>query len=367
MDLSHRDLPAQETFFVSSRVRSSLLASIGLGVEAFAGVQEHPGRSLDDTFEWAAAPFEDLRSGVRVVDSSELTKRYPGRWGLRSTMERDGLPLYVRPQDVPDGWPQPVWRVGAVDGLRWRIRGGRRTMLVADAFTVVGSIAESNVLGSGTPSVDRVLTGIASLTREQVGDFGWSGARAIDHPVLDRHDPLRSVFGRVAWRIIGAIEARAQSVDPEAGGEFYSGCYFVYRLTNERWLGTLTAALLAATAPLLEERLTEDQMDLRIRPWQVLVGELPSTALPAIDDPRLSVPPSTDLERALVPWHERGLTGRVWARLAFPFRHPILTAAPVLLLLGTALLLGPEVTLITFSVLLLMTIAIRRALPFELF
>jgi hypothetical protein len=330
LELAFRDLPTQESFFVSSRIRSSLLASIGLAADALAGVRDEPD-GPDAAFEGAAAPVEDIRPGARVVDTAEPRKVYPGRHGLSPRMERDGLPIYLRPQDVPDGWPQAVWRVGEVEGLRWRIRGGERAMLVADAFTILGPITTSQALGVGGASVEHVMAEIGSLSRDQVRGFGWSGARAFDHPVLDRHDPLSASQRRVCWTVVGAIEARAQEVDPDAGGEYYSGCYFVYRLDDARWLAAMNAAVLAVSTAVLSDRLTPEQVDLRTRPWRVLAGDLPADALPAMDDPGLSVSPSEALVKALVPRRERGLAGQLWPRVAFPIRHPIWTVSTIIL------------------------------------
>jgi len=357
VDLALRDLPTQETFFVSSRVRSSVLASIGLAANALAGVRDEPG-GPDATFEGAAAPVEDLIPAERVVDGAEPRKVYPGRHGLSPRMERDGLPIYVRPQDVPDGWPQAVWRVGEVDGLRWRIRGGERSMLVADAYTVLGRITASHAIGVGGASVERVIGEIGSLSRDQVRAFGWSGEHAFDDPVLQRHDPLRASVGRVIWTAIGALETRAQEVDPDAGGEFYSGCYFVYRLDDARWLAAMNAAMLAVSTAVLSDRLTLEQADLRTRPWRVLTGDLPADTLPAADDSRLSVPPSTALVNALVPWRERGLAGRVWPRIAFPVRHPILTVSMIVLGLLASWVFTAEGALTAFAVLFLLILVL---------
>jgi hypothetical protein len=356
LDLALRDLPTQESFFVSSRIRSSVLASVGLAADALAGVRDEPG-GPDATFESAAAPVEEIRPGLRVVDTAEPRKVYPGRHGLSPKVERDGLPIYLRPQDVPDGWPQAVWRVGAVEGLRWRIRGGERAMLVADAFTVLGPLTASQALGVGGATVERVMAEIGSLSPDQVRAFGWSGARAFDHPVLDRHDPLSASQRRVSWTVVGALEARAQAVDPDAGGEYYSGCYFVYRLDDARWLAAMTAASLAVSTAVLSDRLTPEQADVRTRPWRVLTGDLPVEALPAMDDPRLSVAPSEAVVKALVPWRERGLAGRVWPRLAFPVRHPIWTVSMVALALLASWIFTAEGALTAFVVLLLLIVA----------
>ena len=326
---------------------------MGLAANALAGVRNEPG-GPDVTFAWAAAPVEDLVARARVVDRADPRKVYPGRFGLMPRMERAGLPVYARPQDVPDGWPQAVWRIGEVEGLRWSILSGKRSRLVADAFTVIGQITASQALGMGAAAVERVMREIESLGRDRVRAFGWSGVRVFDHPVLDRHDPLRSSQDRVIGTVIGAIEARAQAVDPHAGDDHYVGCSFVYRLDDARWRAATNAAVLAVSTAVLSDRLTPEQADLRTRPWRVLTGDLPADALPAMDDARLSVPPSKALVNGLLSWRERGLVGWVWPRLAFPVRHPILTISMIVLGLLASWIFTAEGALTAFAVLVLL-------------
>ena len=326
MDLAHRDLPATETLFVSARVRSSLLASLGLPADALTGVRSEPGGPDVPLIE-AAAPIEALRPGLRIVDTSERRKVYPGRHGLVPQVEREGLRLYLRPEDVPDGWPNPVWRVGNVEGLRWQIRGGQPNGLVADAFTVLGPIPAEMTLGSSGAVSAATLEAVGRLTTEQVRRFSFNVGH-VDDPALPTHDLLGRTAGRLTWLAILALEKRAEEIDPQAGGEFYRGCYFVYELTDPHWLSAMRALTLAIRTMALADRMTSKQIETRMRPWRILLGEYPAESLPLSDDANLSVPPSAELIRQLVPWQERGASGRVWRVVTFPVRHPMWAVIP---------------------------------------
>ena len=368
MALAHRNLPTQRTFFVSGWEVARVLASASLAADALAGVHEKPfgpPARLDPPFENIAALVEDLQPGVRVIDTSAPRKLYPGRWGLSPRLWRDGLHIDLRPEDVLDGWPKPVWRVGEVEGLRWHIVSGKQAWLVADAYTLLGPITKSESIGVGGEAVDAIHETISTLTPDRVHAFGWRGYAEFDHPALDRGDPLRLSLSRASVVIELDFEARAEKTDPDAGGEvLLMGDYPVYRLTDKQWLGAMAAAQLAARTQVLAERMTPEQVELRMRPWRVLIGEESADRLPEMTDPRLSVPPSADLIRTLVPWQERGLAGRVRPWVTFPYRHPIWTAIVIVLVTGLlvrgrlviALLLLPAAGLFVIGLLVLLVI-----------
>ena len=57
---------------------------------------------------------------------------------------------------------------------------------------------------------------------------------------------------------MGWIEDRSWAVDPGAGGFYYSGCYFVYQLTERHWLAAMGRAMNAASVAILGEALGPD-------------------------------------------------------------------------------------------------------------
>jgi len=71
---------------------------------------------------------------------------------------------------------------------------------------------------------------------------------------------------------LGAVEQRAREVDNDAGGEYYSGCYFVYELTDPHWLTASSLATQAAEALAVPELFAKEGCVERIRPWRELLA-----------------------------------------------------------------------------------------------
>ena len=251
--------------WISDRIAANAWLEMGITPNALDGVRDAP--DLEAMLPRPAS----LEIGQRVVDTSKPEKRYPGKHGLVGHMERTGIRIYTSPNHVPEGWPKPIWQIGNAEGLRWVIRSGRPSYIVADAVTVIGQSPGWASFGPSGQRVVEVLEAIGRLTREQVMAYphtGWGEPRPA--PEIGRQE--YRWFCRAASFAIMLMEHRAQEVDPNAGGEYYRGCYMVYEIDEGHWLAALDAAGKAACAEAVGPALAGSDYARQTAPWRELLG-----------------------------------------------------------------------------------------------
>ena len=251
------------TFWVTDRFVSSPLVDLEIGPDSLAGVRDAP-----DIEAMLPPVMPDVAIGMRVEDPSSPRKVYPD--GKTARMERLGISLYARPDDVHGNWREPIVSVGKVEGMRWVIRGSRASGLVCDAATVVGLTPGWRMFGPSGERVVRILAQIDRLTAAQVRSFSRSGWDPSESPTA--HPALERALGAARGTVVGLMESRAQVVDEEAGGEYYRGCYFVYELNHPQWLAALDAGLRAVTAEVLSETLDPSVTETLRAPWRELLA-----------------------------------------------------------------------------------------------
>jgi hypothetical protein len=254
-------------YFVSSRVAATPYAIMGLDQPGLLeGVVDAPDISS------VLGPLEPIAVGSRITDRSEPRRVYPGRVGIFPSMEREGLRFYAAPEVVMVGPGESMWQVTGLENTRWVVRGGKPAWFVCDAYTVVAEVPSWRMYGPHGRAVVAMLEGAAAVKPAGVrrlppGAQRLPGPEAKDIvPVVHRR---RMSAMQAAYR---AVETRAREVDDDAGGEFYSGCYFVYELTDPHWITASRLATQAAEAIAAPELFAEAELDERIRPWRELVA-----------------------------------------------------------------------------------------------
>ena len=113
-------LSGRRDWYVSGRVEAdpfgAALASLGVTELNLDGLP------AADVLQRLRPERRELAPGQLVIDESAPRTVYPD--GKHAVPERTGLAVYPSPEDVPDDWPNPIYRVGVVKGLRWVVRGG---------------------------------------------------------------------------------------------------------------------------------------------------------------------------------------------------------------------------------------------------
>jgi hypothetical protein len=260
-------LPARSIWYVSGRVEagSPLAAAIlSMGITEFS-LDGHPAA---DTVHRLLPGRQELKRGQRVVATSAASWVSPD--GKHKILERNGLALYPRPEGVPEDWPNPIYRVGYVKGLRWVVRGGEPSWIVCDALTVVARIPSWRLFGRHGEDVAAVLEGIGRLQKAQVRRFPHEGRSDDPESIPPRGHLLFAPFSHAARQVIVAIEHRVREIDQEAGGEIIRGGHINWEITEPTWLAAMDAAGKAATAAVLRDRLTSDRYLRRTEAWREL-------------------------------------------------------------------------------------------------
>jgi hypothetical protein len=157
-------------------------------------------------------------------------------------------------QTDPFGMPYPsrVYAVRAIRGLRWERYNGRGFwQLRFDEGVVAEELPAWLAFGPHGQHVAEILEQVAALTPERVRALPVPAENArlripvelVDDPV---DHPLRDAARRASSTAMVWTENRGWAVDPDAGGHYYSGCYFVYNLSEPHWLSAMGRAMNAS-------------------------------------------------------------------------------------------------------------------------
>jgi hypothetical protein len=155
-------------------------------------------------------------------------------------------------------WPAWVWEVTEVEGSRWVRRWGE-WLFEWDRVRVGRDVHAHSMFGPHGKRVAAVLSDIGMLTHEQV-------IATFPRRTTLEHEPTLEPDSRESWvasLAVISIESRAWALGDDAGGHFYSGCYFVYRLTHPAWI----AAMLSARRAIIAEMRGRDWDPARYEAW----------------------------------------------------------------------------------------------------
>lgn len=251
-------------YFVSGQVQAAPMAMMGLDAP---GLLERPGE-VEMLSSMLPAP-RALSIGMRVVDESQPREVYPGRWGLVSTMEREGLRFYADPERVFGAWAEPIYQVSSLEGLRWVIRSGKPSWPVCDAYTIIARLPGWRRFGPHGARVAELLDAIATINLETVHRLP---SNADNSPASDPNglSPLaRMRHSAAIAAVFLTAERRAAELDPEAWTEWENAfCGRDFSWNDTRWQTLARHAAHAAEAIVVPEALTEGGARERIDRWR---------------------------------------------------------------------------------------------------
>ena len=240
--------------------------SLGVRLRSALGRRRRPVEQAPiHTAYWSAAADRDDAPGRRIVDES--------RFGL-------GLGVANRPEVVGvSGWPQRLWRVSQMEGIRqspqdlsppWK----SATRFSAQALTLLDEVPISLAFGPNGEAVVAVLNEIGGLTSEQV-----ARASQVDrYPVKDQlglSHPLWMAALDAYVLASSAVMARAEAIDRQAIGEVARFIDFPPepRLVDADWECAWRAAQAAAHALVHAHELSDDELAERLAPWRYITGK----------------------------------------------------------------------------------------------
>ena len=214
------------------------------------------------TAYWAAAADPDHVPGRRMVAET-----------------RFGLTVANRPEVVGvSGWPQRLWRVGEMEGIRQSPHdtsplAESETVFFAQALTLLDEVPISLAFGPNGEAVVAVLNEIGGLTREQVARASQVNRYPVIHQLGLNH-PLRIAAMNAYVRASSAVMARAAAIDPQSIGEVSRFIDFPpeRRIVDADWECAERAAEAAAYALVHAHELTDDELDERLVPWRRIAG-----------------------------------------------------------------------------------------------
>jgi len=174
------------------------------------------------------------------------------------------------------GYPSRIYALGEVEGLRWeRLNGRGGWSLNYDTATVIEEVPVWAGFGPNGALVVEVLETVATLTREQVMALPVpekldDGVLPVELLTAPEGHPDARLARRASLVAMGWTENRGWAVDPGAGGFFYSGCYFVYEITERHWLAAMGRAMNAVSAAVLGEAVEPEVRARVVREWAEL-------------------------------------------------------------------------------------------------
>jgi hypothetical protein len=189
--------------------------------------------------------------------------------------------LHERPELVfPPGWPLWLYEIADVVDLRWSDPNHRWPHSVASDATVIREIPAWRYFGPHGEGVPEILEQIWALDPDRIAslevppgghEFGRVPMETLRAPE-DEPGPRNASFEVGQW-----MESRSW-VAGVGGGWHYSGCYFIYMVTDPHWLVAMGLAHNAAVALAARDRFDPATVDAAIRAWQDLVDTTESRA-----------------------------------------------------------------------------------------
>lgn len=174
--------------------------------------------------------------------------------------------IRTEPREVPMPWlgwsiamapfampyPSRTYAVRDIRGLRWeRFNERGFWQLKYDEGTVAGELPAWLAFGPNGERVAEILEQVATLAPGQVSALDVpAGLPRFRSPVALLDDPVGHPYRDAARRASSTAmvwtENRGWATDPNAGGHYYRGCYFVYNLSEPHWLSAMARAMNAA-------------------------------------------------------------------------------------------------------------------------
>lgn len=181
------------------------------------------------------------------------------------------------PDESSGIWPEPVWRVEDLVGAQ-RCAGDAVSQHRV-TFTA-GTIAEREPswrwFGPRGQLIERIA--LATLAMSPAALRAADPLRTppqawLSHP--PREDPLRNLSECVQSGIFWELRQKAEREDPAAGDEvmYGGGCAFVWEHTHPGWVAAELITNAAMRAILLADRIDRSELEQRLEPWRVLVGD----------------------------------------------------------------------------------------------
>jgi hypothetical protein len=174
-------------------------------------------------------------------------------------------------------WRSWLWEVSDIEGLRWEPSGpprDRNWQIAFDRVRLGPELPAHQLLGPNGEAVAQVLDDILTLDPGRImrlpvepslprflipGDSVDAGP---DQPIE------RSALGVAAvW-----LEALGFTLGDEAGGHYYSGCYFAYLLSDPHWLAALGIVRRAVWATVQGPDWHDPRRDQWLADWHELLG-----------------------------------------------------------------------------------------------
>lgn len=186
--------------------------------------------------------------------------------------------LIDRPENVITLWPLWLYEIGdLVDlvDLRWSKQGRVRPYPpVASDATIVREIPAWRYFGPRGEGVPEVLEQIWTLDPARIAALEVPPGRYKPrHIPIEMLDPPDNEPGPGNATSFVRMWMESRSWVSGVGGDFgYSGCYFVYRVTDPQWLVAMGLARNAVVALAARDWFAPATVDAALRAWQDLAG-----------------------------------------------------------------------------------------------
>ena len=234
-------------------------------------VRERPPGGVDSASQ---IPWEVVQEVARSMASDPRMDAIAVQHGGGSTGDR-GWRLHPDPVVAP--YPSRIYAVRDIQGLRWeRLNGRGMWVMHYDEGVVTDELPAWLAFGPRGDEAGRVLEQVAALSSDQVRRLPVPNALErfrIPTALLDDAvgHPLREAARRASSTAMAWTENRGWAIDPDAGGHFYSGCYFLYQLSDPHWLSAMGRAMNAAMVAVLGSDVPGPETARVRREWGELV------------------------------------------------------------------------------------------------